>query len=338
MDKKIELQTEETILENKQLRDELVGREDVLHKVKDLLLMPVLDLIPAQNVADFYEVPVETIRTTVKMHKEELESDGMVKVSRGQALERIGFNQPLVNVVVNKCKSHIEIIVGESVFKVSNCATWMFPKRAILRVGMLLRDSTVAKEVRTQLLNIEEMVAPEVKVQAINDELSLIKNALIDSYLDDNFDKYSEAMIELSKYKNRHKDEVIDKLKTENLMLKDAYAELESKTNILAEEISFIPDHETFREVFISMMCRLRKKRKFTSEYLCYKEVYSVLRSRYGIDLTARYYNEGKASAKLDYVKDAEWPILLKLALSMCYRFNVDVSDLVPRLEEKINI
>lgn len=31
-----------------------------------------------------------------------------------------------------------------------------FSKRAVLRFGMLLRDSEVAKEVRTQLLNIKE--------------------------------------------------------------------------------------------------------------------------------------------------------------------------------------
>lgn len=47
----------------------------------------------------------------------------------------------------------------------------IFPKRAILRVGMLLRDSEVAKEVRTQLLNIEENTAAEVKTYEIDYEV-----------------------------------------------------------------------------------------------------------------------------------------------------------------------
>ncbi|MGE1009234.1 hypothetical protein [Bacillus cereus] len=49
----------------------------------------------------------------------------------------------------------------------------IFPKRAILRVGMLLRDSEVAKEVRTQLLNIEEHTAAEVKTYEIDYEQDL---------------------------------------------------------------------------------------------------------------------------------------------------------------------
>lgn len=53
-------------------------------------------------------------------------------------------------------------------------AAYLFPKRAILRVGMLLRDSEVAKEVRTQLLNIEEHTATEVKTYEIDYEQEVL--------------------------------------------------------------------------------------------------------------------------------------------------------------------
>ncbi|ABK85515.1 hypothetical protein BF32_112 [Bacillus thuringiensis] len=49
----------------------------------------------------------------------------------------------------------------------------IFTKRAILRIGMLLRDSEVAKEVRTQLLNIEENTATEIKTYEIDHETEL---------------------------------------------------------------------------------------------------------------------------------------------------------------------
>ncbi|PDY07989.1 hypothetical protein COM83_33620, partial [Bacillus cereus] len=52
-------------------------------------------------------------------------------------------------------------------------SAYLFPKRAILRVGMLLRDSEVAKEVRNQLLNIEEHTATEVKTYEIDYEQQL---------------------------------------------------------------------------------------------------------------------------------------------------------------------
>ena len=46
----------------------------------------------------------------------------------------------------------------------------VFPQRAIPRIGMLLRDSDVAKEVRTQLLNIEEKASGETKTHDIDEE------------------------------------------------------------------------------------------------------------------------------------------------------------------------
>jgi len=47
--------------------------------------------------------------------------------------------------------------VGILQFGVSYRGSYLFPKRAILRTGMLLKKSEIAEEVRTQLLNIEEM-------------------------------------------------------------------------------------------------------------------------------------------------------------------------------------
>jgi hypothetical protein len=44
----------------------------------------------------------------------------------------------------------------------------LFTRRAILRVGMLLRDSEIA-EVRTQLLNIEKKVTVEQTIANINE-------------------------------------------------------------------------------------------------------------------------------------------------------------------------
>ncbi|MCC2363915.1 Bro-N domain-containing protein [Bacillus cereus] len=53
-------------------------------------------------------------------------------------------------------------------------AAYLFPKRAILRVGMLLRDSEVAKEVRTQLLNIKENTVTDVKTYEIDYEQEVL--------------------------------------------------------------------------------------------------------------------------------------------------------------------
>ncbi|WP_051588562.1 hypothetical protein [Bacillus sp. UNC437CL72CviS29] len=55
----------------------------------------------------------------------------------------------------------------------ANRSNALFPKRAILRVGMLLRDSEVAKEVRNQLLNIEENTSTEIKTYEIDNEMEI---------------------------------------------------------------------------------------------------------------------------------------------------------------------
>ena len=85
--------------------------------------------------------------------------------------------------VIVKGKEAKEVLVGDKM-SLTNCRGYfgcngvrfayknntLFPRRAIPRVGMLLRDSEVAKEVRTQLLNIEEKVSKESKIEDINEE------------------------------------------------------------------------------------------------------------------------------------------------------------------------
>lgn len=81
--------------------------------------------------------------------------------------------------MVNKAYSKIkEVIVqgkpilskGES-YRGAN----VFPICAILRIGMLLRDSEIAREIRIQLLNIEEAVTDEQRTIAIDHALDFKK-------------------------------------------------------------------------------------------------------------------------------------------------------------------
>ena len=59
-------------------RDNLVNRVEVLEKVKNLLLLPELEMATTQQVADFYGVKVDTIKQLVKTNRTELESDGYI--------------------------------------------------------------------------------------------------------------------------------------------------------------------------------------------------------------------------------------------------------------------
>ncbi|MGV0805763.1 phage antirepressor KilAC domain-containing protein [Mycolicibacterium setense] len=113
-------------------RDALADRTDVLDKVKALRVLPDGIHVTTDMVATFYEVPVKTIQTVVMRNREELDDDGIRVVSRTEFDE--AFN-----------------------LKVSSRANsfTLYPRRAVLRVGMLLRDSAVARKVRDHLLDSE---------------------------------------------------------------------------------------------------------------------------------------------------------------------------------------
>jgi phage antirepressor YoqD-like protein len=121
------------LTESRALRDRNIARTEVLDKVKALALLPGDTYATTELVADFYEVDAETVKKTVQRSLDELTSDGF-RVLRGDELRDM--------------KS-----LGGISSRTPGLA--VFPRRAILRVGMLLRDSEIAKRVRTHLLDTE---------------------------------------------------------------------------------------------------------------------------------------------------------------------------------------
>jgi len=152
------------LTEIKDLRDKYIDNDAVLDKVKALTLLPDNTHITTEMVSNYYEVPKGTIDSLIFEHNEELISDGY-KILKGVDLKE--FKGYLGNPIDLKFISTLAIL----------------PRRAILRIGMLLRDSHVAKQIRTYLLNIEENVSLEDKIQAIfqdnNYKLSLLDNQSI---------------------------------------------------------------------------------------------------------------------------------------------------------------
>ncbi|EOP56587.1 hypothetical protein IIW_00319 [Bacillus cereus VD136] len=186
------------VIDNKEERDNLVNRVEVLERVKELLLLPGMEKATTQQVADFYNVPLKTVRSLVNYHQDEFEIDGCISI-KGKEIRKT-----LEGLKTNPSK--IEPKQGHFLvdgLKVTYSNNDLFPKRAILRVGMLLRNSEVAKEVRTQLLNIEENTAQPVKTQEIDHEMELqIKVGKAVSSGD--IVELISAMKELEDYKNRH--------------------------------------------------------------------------------------------------------------------------------------
>ncbi|MBD2569875.1 hypothetical protein [Anabaena lutea] len=135
--------SQEIFIESRTARDNQLSTsssqeaENILNKVKQIFFA-VWDgegWMASKQVAEFYEVPEETIDTSFKRHRDEFQSDG-VQVLRGKALEDVRF---IMNLTSSKAPS-----------------IKLFPPRAVMRMGFTLRDSEIAKQVRNVALDMIE--------------------------------------------------------------------------------------------------------------------------------------------------------------------------------------
>lgn len=135
------------------------------------MLLPDIQLATTEQVANFYEVDKTVIYATIHDNKDELISDGYAVLKRNDFLGTYSKQVPKITSL--RGAFEVQFSNGE-VRKFPHNGIGLFPRRAILRVGMLLRDSKVAKEVRTQLLNIEEKVTVEQKIVTIDEEREIL--------------------------------------------------------------------------------------------------------------------------------------------------------------------
>lgn len=119
-------------------RDTLASRVDALDKVGVLATLPDDIHCTTGMVAEYYGVTAEVIRQTVVRNREEFDDDGYTVLSRAEVSDKLSLTPD-------------EIGMPRTAPTMS-----LFPRRAVLRVGMLLRDSEVARRVRDYLLNVEQ--------------------------------------------------------------------------------------------------------------------------------------------------------------------------------------
>ena len=139
--------SDSVLIESKSARDHQLARvsperaTEILNKVKALYfaLWKGVGTATTEQLAEFYQVPEVNIRQLVKPYQQEFEADGL-KVVRGKDLK--DASNPFLLAT-----------------KTTQLTIWT--PRAALRLGMLLRNSAVAKAVRTSLLDTVEKVIPE---------------------------------------------------------------------------------------------------------------------------------------------------------------------------------
>ncbi|MFC6064899.1 hypothetical protein [Streptomyces ochraceiscleroticus] len=121
------------------MRDSVVGRIEVLDKVKALVMLPDGLHVTTRMVAEYFEVGERVINRLAQRHREELVESGL-RVLHGsdlQVFERDSLS--LSKKSYPQGRAHLTV----------------YGRRTVLNIAMLLRDSDVARRVRTYLLDIE---------------------------------------------------------------------------------------------------------------------------------------------------------------------------------------
>ena len=145
---------ENELITMKEARNNLIEREDVFDdtRVKALssFLLPKDFGATTQMVADYFEVDTKTIEKVAERNEDELSQNGLKIETKENLLT--------YNMSVKTKRGGFDALDdnGNILFSGSNKGVRIFTRRTILNVAMLLRDSEVAKQIRTVLLDATE--------------------------------------------------------------------------------------------------------------------------------------------------------------------------------------
>lgn len=305
---------QENLINLKEERDKAIHRIDVLDKVKHLLLIPHTEVSNIKQVAEFYGVEEKTVEKVYKRHITELKEDGLKNVSLKEFIANF-LNRQNVGIENVKGKSIITFQDGKQT-EYPNRGMLLFPKRAILRIGMLLRDSEIAKEVRTQLLNIEEKSSNKIKEQDINEEIAIYTN-IGKSVASGDIQEVLKSFTILADFKNRH----IKKLEEENATLHNKNEDLSTNNKALSEEILTWDNRKVVNKVVRTIATRLGKQ-----FYEVWNFLYDELLYKHSIGLKRR----GK-SPYIQHIQENEWAKVISSLTAICEENNLNFSEIVKK-------
>lgn len=320
--------TENMITENVDIRNELINRVDVLNKVKKVLTLPCTEVMTMQQVADFYEVPLNTIESCYNRNKNEIDMDGVTVMTpktykeftktSGQSLSKT-LNVTSCDVSkkpdYEQYRTHMIIHVNENTdVVIPNRGIKVFPENAVLRTGMLLTQSAVALEVRTQLinvLNVVKEVQPELVTREIDKEEALYLD-IVKNIISGNRENVLVAFQNVVDYHKRHVLEMEKKID-----------EIETANQVITSNLMVISDRSSLSRV---IRCLARVKSKSYSQ--AWNEFYTFLNYKAHINLKKR---GGKPY--VNHINDSEWDTIQQVLVGYIENNNLNATDFLRSCE-----
>lgn len=131
------------LTESRTLRDDLVFKVSVMDKVKYVTFLPDTSEVTIELAANYYEVNKDAIESVIRRNRSEFNDYGEIRILKGKQLKEFKALRQL-----------------DGNLKTAPSIT-LISRRGLLRIGMLLTESGVAKSIRHYLLNVEEVSTKE---------------------------------------------------------------------------------------------------------------------------------------------------------------------------------
>lgn len=339
----------EGIITDSAVREKLAEHIEVLDRAGKLLTMPKVNMATTEQVAEFFNVPSETIRTVYKRNKEELAGDGVRSWTISEIKIQMGHDGLFESVGQS---GYTGLLLDDgSTYKLPTRGIRLFPKRAVLRIAMLLTGSEVAKAVRTALLNLTEKVtekAPQI-LDEINREMVAEKGETLmlmaSLFAGGDMTGYIEQTMSMNKWftgkiveartavreltsANHALGETNETLGQENKYLSEANESLGTVNRMLLKEE--LPWKPRTALVAIIRACNRARGLAANKMNLTYDEFYRALAYREAIDLKKRKVDgiRGKQvddrASLVSLIREDEWPRVMKALCLYASEYCVD--------------
>lgn len=197
------------ILEKEELRQEILNNNrslNIMDKYKTITTINNMEYETLDKVAEYFEVDYECMRVLIQRHKDELIKNGLLILNGSKTREILVENKMLFT-------NYRGYFIADN-RKFANKSNILVNKRCFLNMAMLLRDSKVAQDIRSKILDIVLNENPKT-------EISTIDNTEILNKIDD----LTNIIIRLSK---------------ENKELKNMVKDLSNKIDDLNKKSKFI--------------------------------------------------------------------------------------------------
>lgn len=333
-------------LTDRKLRDEYIPHTEVLDKIKVLHYIPETQYFTMNQLAEYYEVPLDTIDSCYKLHSQEVDMDGVVLMTPKTYKESLTVNASTVKSFIQH-HGKMEIFVDEDTsIIIPNRGIKVFPKRASLRIGMLLTQSAVAEQVRTLMLDIcMGRCAPMVEDITSTNEIDLFVNCVQAKTSEERL----KACYAFSRYKDiqiLQKDAEIAQLKEQMQTLKQLQLTTSDKPHIKAKKVYGSKEVETMRRRF-SKVVRMAAKEMEVPYGVVYDAVYELLEEEYSISLRDRRDRDPKEMKivmkeqqgisvnhipMIKYLEDDEWEILHKCVVKYLESSGFDSDEIIKKV------